>query len=309
MQKTIQITVGPEKTDELVDLLSQQDGLIGLQVQRGISLYPPGDSVTAVVSTPTMSRVMRLLQEREIGSSSDSSILTSDLASVISPAVRETMGTEPSDLSWEEIETEMAKESNMTPNALLLMAIAGGVAAAGIATNALHLVVGAMVIAPGFEPVTRVSLGVVTGGAAWRHGLLHLAKGYAALIAGAVLVSLLLLASGTSLGGESTYLPAGELVSYWTNITLPGLLVSALAGAAGALLIATDRSVLTAGVLITLALIPSAALIGMMLVMWDLPLLGGAALRWLIDAALVAITAFPVFVWHGARLERRASME
>ncbi|HEV2148362.1 MAG TPA: DUF389 domain-containing protein [Longimicrobiaceae bacterium] len=308
MQKTIQVTVPPEQTDEIVALLRKQDGLIGLQLQRGISLHPPGDTVTAVVSTPTLNRVLRLLQERRIGSGDDSSIVTSEPASVISPPVRATMSTEPSDQSWEEIETEMAKESNMTPNALLLMGIAGGIAAAGIATDTLHLVVGAMIVAPGFEPITRVSFGIVTRNTRWRHALLHAVQGYAVLVAGAVAASLLLLAFGVTVSGESTYLAAGELLSYWSSVSPAGVLVSALAGAAGAILIASGRSVLTAGVLVSLALIPSATLMGMALVGWDLSLLGRAGLRWLVDVVLVGVMAFPVFAWHSTRLDRRTSM-
>lgn len=67
-------------------------------------------------------------------------------------------------------------------------------------------------------------------------------------------------------------------------------------------------AVLTAGVLVSLALIPTATLIGMGLVAWDVQVVGRAALRWLIDLALVALMAVPVLVWHGSRVGRRTSM-
>lgn len=308
MQKRVEVTVSPDRTDELIGLIQELDGVTGLQVERGISLRPPGDSVTAVLSSRSLHRLMRELHERRIGFSDGSSISTSDLASVITPKSREGIGRETSDLSWEEIEVEMGKESNMTSNALLLMATSGAVTAAGIATSTLHLVLGAMIIAPGFEPISRIALGVVTRGEAWYRGVKDVLKGYAALVAGAVLASLLLLLSGKPLGGESTYLAPGALVSYWTTITAPGVLVSALAGAAGAILIASGRSVLTAGVLVTLALVPTATLVGMTLVAGDFPLLGRSLLRWLIDVALVAGMGIPVFLRHGSRLERRRSM-
>jgi len=40
----------------------------------------------------------------------------------------------------------------------------------------------------------------------------------------------------------------GDLVSYWTGITVPSLLVTLVAGVAGGVLVATNRAVLTAGV-------------------------------------------------------------
>ncbi|MBM3492617.1 MAG: hypothetical protein FJX68_19690 [Alphaproteobacteria bacterium] len=48
------------------------------------------------------------------------------------------------------MELVIGKNSNMTGNALLVMLAAGVLAAIGIATNALHIVIGAMLIAPGY---------------------------------------------------------------------------------------------------------------------------------------------------------------
>lgn len=309
MQKKVEITVPSGRTDELIDRIRDLDGLIGLRVSRDTSLQPSGDVISAVLSNRALHALMRVLDDRRIGHDPDSSATTTQVASVMSPQVAEGIGSETSDLTWEEIELEMAKESNMTANALLLMMIGGAIAAVGIVNSTLHLVIGAMIVSPGFEPITRISLGVVTRTNAWRRGLLDVAKGYTALVIGAVVATLALYLLGKSPPvEEGSYLASGALVSYWTTITGAGLFVSVLAGAAGAILLKSDRSVLTVGVLIALALVPSATLVGVGVVTAEMELVGRALLRWALDVALVAAGALPVFVWHARRVGRRSGI-
>lgn len=171
----------------------------------------------------------------------------------------------------------------------------------------MHLVIGAMVVAPGFEPLTRMALGIVAGscGAA-RRGVIDTARGYAALILGAAAAGLVLRAAGeASPGGDSSYLQPETLISYWTHPTLQSLLVSAAASVAGAVLIAAHRTVLTAGVMIALALVPSATIIGMAVVWARMDLVARGAGRWLIEMALVVVLSAVVLLWKRLRGHRR----
>jgi uncharacterized membrane protein len=207
------------------------------------------------------------------------------------------------------METVIAKESNMTVNALIVMAISGVLAAIGLSTNALHLVIAAMVIAPGFEPISRIALGAVSGSRAWQRGLSHTIQGYATLFIGAAATTLVLRALGKApLEGEASYLSEGVLISYWTSITVSSLIVTAAASIAGAVLIVANRSVLTAGVMIALALVPAATITSMALVMGDLGLSGQGLLRWVIEVGFVAIFSLLVFAWKHARVQRRKMM-
>ncbi|GAB7046649.1 hypothetical protein JCM9534A_17750 [Catenuloplanes indicus JCM 9534] len=122
-------------------------------------------------------------------------------------------------------------------------------------------------------------------------------KGYAVLVPAAALTALLLQTLGTDpLGGSGGYLPSGILVDYWDDLSWTATLVTVVAGVAGALLIAANRAVLTAGVMIALALVPTAALVGVGLVTGDLDLATRAGLRWLHDAGIVLITATAVLM-------------
>ncbi len=306
MARQLQIAIPSDETNLLLEDLQRLEGIIGLSVQRGVSIKPPGDIVTAEVSSRSLSALMRLLDERKIGQSPNSSITTSEPTGLISTSSTEMITHDTSEALWEEMELILTKESNMTAGMHGVMAISGFVAAVGIVTGVPHLVIGAMVIAPGFEPLIRITLGVVTQSRAWIRGLRFTAQGYVALLLGAALAALVMRATGISLlSEEGYYADPHVLVSYWTSLTVPSLLVSSVASVAGTIFVASNRSVLTAGVMIALALIPSATMVSIALVAASWSVAGQALLRWAVDAALVLIFSALVFMWKRYRLHRR----
>lgn len=308
MPRIVQFTVPAHDTDAFVEHI-QQIEIISLRIQRGISIQPPGDVVTIEAVNRVLPEIMRLCARHGIGSREGTSIVTSEPKSVVSAPHARPITHDLSESPWEEIESELAKESNATANALVVMAAAGAIAVLGIATDALHLVVGAMIIAPGFEPISRVAHGFASRSRTWRHGLLDTGRAYAALLAGAAAASLILQGLDRNpLSGSASYLPQSALLSYWLTISIPSLLVAAVAGVAGALLIATNRSVLTAGVMVALSLVPSAAMVGMGLAGGNMAVAGTAFLRWTIEVGLVFSLSLVVFVWKYARVHRRAMM-
>jgi hypothetical protein len=309
MQRRVEVTVPPERTDELLTEIRKVDGILGLRVERGVSEHPKGDLVSVETLTRAHIELMALLESRGIARDSSSSISVTETKAVISPTVEKNLGREASTSSWEQMEAEIAKESNMTGNAMLIMGISGAIAAAGLITGALHIVVAAMVIAPGFEPIIRIPLGLANGSRAWQRGLKDLLLGYASLIAGAALLCIVAYPSYEPiLSGGSAYHTVESLVSYWTTWTLTGMAIAVVGGMAGALLVAANRAVLTVGVLIALVLIPSAAMVGVALVAGDLSLAGRAFLRWATEVGIVFISSGLVWVWQRTRVQRRPSM-
>ena len=163
-----------------------------------------------------------------------------------------------------------------------------------------------MVISPGFVPITRMALGIITKSGALKRGFYDTLKGYLALMAGAAATMLVYrIVAELSIKGKASYLEAGELTSYWTTITYSSVAASAAAGIAGGFLIATNRSVLTGGVMIALALIPSACLAAMALVVGEFSMSLDAFLRWLIDVGLVLAMSYGVFVWKRKKVYKR----
>lgn len=308
MPRTVEIAVPSEQTDQLLKALDSREEVLGLRLQRGTSLQPPGDIITISTTNRSMQRLVRLLDEHGIGSDPGTSMATSEPVSLIVPSATERLAHDTSEATWEEIESVAAKESNTTANALIVMAISGVLAAIGLATNALHLVLGAMLIAPGFEPIVRFSMGVVARNMGWRRGLMQTAQAYGALLLGATITAAVLRLLGTPpLGQEESYLPSLVLVNYWTSFTATTFIVSAMAGVAGALLVASNRAVLTGGVMVALALVPGATLIASGLIGGDVDIAGRGALRWVLDVVMVVITSLLVFKWKQARTYRRRS--
>ncbi len=133
-----------------------------------------------------------------------------------------------------------------------------------------------MVIAPGFEPLVRISLGLINQSRSWRDGLWDTLRAYAAMGAGAALAAgLIKVFEGAVLNaGMGSYLPPGSLITYWSTTSWSGVAVAVVAGAGGALLVTLNRAVLTAGVMIALALVPSWSLAVAALVAGDVGLAG-----------------------------------
>jgi uncharacterized membrane protein len=265
--RRVEISVDTESAQRLVLRISEAAGVIGLQVQRGSSRIPPGDVIIVDITNRGLPDLVRLLAEEGVGQTASASWSTSEPVSMVSSTSADDIARDSSEAIWEEMDSVIAKNSNMTVNATLIMVIAGVIATIGIATNALHIVLGAMLIAPGFQPIVRIAL-----------------------------------------GSEASYLPAGVLISYWTSITAPGLVVTATAGAAGAILIATDRAVLTAGVMVALALVPGAAVAGLATASGDLGLAASGALRWLLEVVIVLAASTIVLSWKKASVHRRTTL-
>lgn len=113
------------------------------------------------------------------------------------------------------------------------------------------------------------------------------------------------LAGYTQLGAASSYLGPHAPISYWAGRSASGLTMDLIGGVAAAVFVSTGRSILAAGVMIGLSLIPSAASIGMGIGGLDFGLVETSAVNWVIKAALVLLGSVVVFEWKRRSLQRR----
>lgn len=309
MSRHVQISLAPHLTQQFISEIEPIEGVTGISLHKGVSLKPKGDMITVELTNPALLELMRRLEARGLGKKPDSSIVTSQLLSSVSSPDARQLTREASDATWEEMESSLLKESNTNRNTLFLMFAAGMIAAIGVSTNTLHVVIGAMLIAPGFEPITRIGLGLVTGSQASHRGAHDLLRLYIALMLGAAVATLMFMAMGKApLSSDSSYLRQGALLTYWTSITLPSTVVTAMSATAGAILVATNRSVLTAGVMTGLSLVPAMTITVMALMVGDWAAGGSAALRWLIDCVLVLVLSVLVFGWKRHSVQKRPKM-
>jgi hypothetical protein len=309
MSRHVQISLAAHLTEQFIREIEPIEGVTGIGLHKGVSIRPKGDMITVELTNPALLELMRRLEARGLGKSADSSIVTGQLLSSVSSPDARQLTREPSDATWEEMESSLLKESNTNRNTLFLMFAAGVMAAIGVSTNTLHVVIGAMLIAPGFEPITRIGLGLVTGSQASKRGAHDLLRLYLALMLGAAVTTLMFLAAGKPpLSSEPGYLGDSALLSYWTSLTLTSTVVTAMSAIAGAILVATNRSVLTAGVMTGLALIPAMTIAVMALIVGEWAVCGLAIVRWLIDCLLVLLLSVLVFVWKRHSVQGRPNM-
>ncbi|WP_029009325.1 DUF389 domain-containing protein [Azospirillum halopraeferens] len=285
MSRVIRAVMTGEQRADLLDGLKGVNGIAGISVLPGASLSPPGDIVTVQVSNDAARAVLARLGEA--GVLCHGSVTLSEPTALIAPADREAIDRESNEAAWEEIAAQLRRDTNVGPNFLVLMAAAGATAAIGIVEGTVHIVVGAMLLAPGFEPILRIAFGALTGGPGTGpvSGLRSMIAGYAVLAAGAAAAALLLKALGRVPDGGLSDLP---LVGYWTQVGAPGVIVAVIASVAGVAILASRRTVFAAGVMVALALVPGITIAGMGLVLGEPGIAARGLLRWAADAACVA---------------------
>lgn len=306
MPRTVELSVPPKHTDSIISEIKKWDGLIGMRLQKNGSIQPEGDVLSMELTDASLSEFMLFMDKKGFLNDPSVSITTSHPLSIVSKSASSKTYSDVNEATWEEMVSILSKQSNMTISNMVVMFISGCLAVIGIVTNALHLVIGAMVIAPGFEPIVRIPLGFISKSINWKNGIGDTAKGYISLIAGAAVTTIVLeLLGKNTVSGESSYLSSGVLISYWTSVTVPSILVTVVASIAGGIIIATHRSVLTAGVMIALALIPAAAILAIGVVTGDADVALGGLRRWLIEVGIVALFSAAVFMWKKGSVQKR----
>lgn len=279
-------------------------GVVGLAHHRGVSVEPDGDLVTIHTTNDGMRPVVDVLLDLDVHHAG--SVITTEPRSLLSSDYQHVIDRESNETVWDEMAFLLRQDTNLASNYLALMALAGAVAAVGLWTDTLHMVIGAMVIAPAFEPLVRIPFGVIAGPRELtRRGLLSTVVGYVMIALGGLLAVLVLQVIDPR---ASSALASRTWVTFWSTPTATGLLASTFAAAAGAVVITGQRSVLTTGVMIALALIPSMSIVGMALAVGDVGLMGRGLVRWLLDVALVLVVSTLVLGLKQAFLHRRKAM-
>ena len=307
MHTEIEMIMHPSYTDELIDGLEQMEEVISLSVVREASIKPPGDVFTVHVLNRGADQVLSLADEaRKQG---QISVSTAELTSIIDPEHEQKVANDIDEALWEEVETELRHQGKLTMNYVALMALGGAVAATGLvvesASQAISFVA-ASIIAPGFEPLAAIPIGLALR--RWSvlgKGLQSVGGGYLALILSAALTYLVLHATGVVVAEE--FVSNTEV----RNLAEPGLremLVSGCGAVAGMVMVLSLRRYLIPGALIALIVIEAAAMIGVALAAGEPGLMLEGAKRFGLDVLLIVVGGAPVVLLKQAIVHRRAPM-
>lgn len=300
MSRRIQLSTTPELSARILGRLEGMAGIASVSLQAGASVHPPGDVLTIDATNEAARAILKLLDE--LDAFEGGCVTLGEPTAVIAPRHHAVLSRQGNEAAWEDVAEQLRRDTNVTVNYLLLMTVAGAIACFGVVAGTLHIVVGAMLIAPGFEPVLRIAFGALGRRHGAREGLRSVVAGYLALAAGAAAaLPLALLLEGRT----AEELPELHWAAYWSSLQASGVVVSLFAGAAGATIMSGRLTVFATGVMVALALVPSMALVGMGLASGNLALALGGLLRWGTEVCCVLVAGGAVLALKRRILHHR----
>jgi hypothetical protein len=308
MHKELILTGDPKVLGDIGHAVAAMEHVIGVSHHPGASIKPAGDVLVVHTLNRGADEVLRLASAAT--RTGQVEIVIASANAFIAPMHATIIGNDIDESLWEEMEAGLRNHGRISPNYLVLMALGGVIASIGLFLSPVEQatsVVAASIIAPGFEPLAKISQGIALGRGrtALRGGVAALV-GYATLIAAAALTILILGRVGQAAPERLHMQPLLEAL---TTFGAAPLVTSACAAIAGVMMVVSLRDIYVVGPLIALVLIPGAALVGAALAIGD----GALALRALgrvgADAALVVVLGVGIFIWKQRHIHHRAPLE
>lgn len=297
MARQLSVNIPEKYTQEIISNIRDKEGLLSLSIQKNASIKPAGDILMMQITNSKLIEFIHILEKYNLGKKGGISLSTSEPDSIITNEHDYRIEQDGHEAIWEEVEMVISKDSNMTPNILIMMAMAGAITTTGLATSTIHIVIGGMLVAPGFMPIMRITLGLANKNNYWYIGITDTLKGYLSLMIGAVLATLLLRWAGIDPLSplQEYYQLHNTLIDYWTTVNFSTIITSAAGTIVGILMLITKRTIFTSGVMIALALIPAASLIAISLISGEFELAGKAGFRLAVDFIIILGISFIFF--------------
>ena len=266
----LRIVVPSYQAEHVLDLLNHISSVTNLIFLERAAHRPEGDVILCDVAREDASVIISDLKELNVHH--DGSIAIEDIDSHVSDVAKraaESAGGMPTDaVVWEEVEARTSENIELSASFLAFMALAMLIAAVGILTDQLILIIGAMVVGPEFGPIAGLSVAAV-------HRRIDFAKrSFAALAVGfPVGITLTFLFTlgldGLNLIPDDFSQEGHPFTDFISNPDEFSFIVAFLAGMAGILSLTSAKSGALVGVLISVTTIPAAANIGVAAALGD----------------------------------------
>jgi uncharacterized hydrophobic protein (TIGR00271 family) len=289
--------------DDVVRALEQAPGVGALGRVSGASVRPPGDIITATVARTSADAILDLLSG--LGLAQDGSIELSPIAALRSStdleAVNEVTRDDADAVVWDEVVGQAYESSALTWGYFAFITMATIIAAIAILLDSQVLVIGAMVLGPEFGAVAALGIALVMRRP---HLLVRAARTLLIGFATAIAITTALTAMGRLSGLVTESMATGPrpFTQFIYEPNIWSLFVAVVAGVAGVLALATDRSTSLTGVFISVTTIPAAGNIAVALPFGNWAEVTGSALQLAINICGMAIAG-----WLTLVILRRAS--
>lgn len=312
----LRIVSPPSLTAAVRAVLESQAGVANLALLPGSVIRPPGDLILCEVADEVASYVLQSLSH--FGLEEHGGITMNRIDYALSRSAREAEAEAPGSAAnavvWEAVEMLTSESGSLTASFVAFIVIASLIAAAGLLSDSLILIIGAMVVSPEFGPLAGVSIAL--NQARWPLALrsaLALCIGFGAAVLVALIAGLIL--KPTDVAPDVLHGQGSQATVF---ISTPGtwsVLVAICAAVAGILSFVTSKSGALVGVLISVTTLPAATNMGLAVAYADGgEFWGSAANLGLNLASIVAAGAITlrVLLWASqrnfARFRRAASL-
>lgn len=259
----LRVVSPPDRTEALLTVLQSVPHLVNLVVLPGAGRQPEGDLLMLDVPNESANQVIALLRAR--GADRVGSITIERSGTMLSSSGRSAVARAPGSPSetvvWSEVEARSRDDSELTVSFVVMLVLATLIAAVGILSDSLILVIGAMVIGPEYGPLVGVAVGVFSGD--HRHALTAARTLIVGFVAG-ILITLAFAAVANGLATTPAAYEAGvrPLTEFISHPDGWSVVVALLAGVAGTMSLTQARPSALVGVFISVTTIPAAANVG-----------------------------------------------
>ena len=269
----LRVTCPPERTDRIVHLLLSEAGATELSVVTSASRVTGGDLILADVPRAVVDEILDRIAEVHEHPGLHIAVQASER--LVPP--QDDHGADEEAVIWAQVVQDVHETGRLSWINVLLIVVAGCIAAIGIIQDQLLLIVGAMALSPDYFPVADTCLSVVRRD--WRRAGMALGTllvSFSAAIVGAWVLTELL--GRTGIVSEATA-PPQELTLFISKPDALSLVVALFAGVAGALAITLADARGLVGVFVSITTIPAAANMGVAIASRDWSEFGGAAVQ------------------------------
>ena len=255
----LRLTTPADLSAAVCEVLAAQECVTNLTFQAGAVLRPEGDLLECDVAREETEDVLRRLEELGVDERGGI-VVTSPASTPFREARRleEAAPGHPDDaVIWESVEAHAHAGAVPTLSYLLFLLLAVILAAIAVVNDSAILVVGAMVVGPEFAVIAAASAGI----ALRRWGLLLrsvrlFVLSFAFAVGAAALLALLASVMGVLDAGDVTR-PRPNTDFIW-HPDRWSFIVALVAGAAGALALAIEKTSTMVGVFISVTTVPAA---------------------------------------------------
>lgn len=277
--------------DRVRDLLVGSEWVTNVTVHAGACLDPPGDLVECDVAREKAGVLLNRLNQA--GLAEHGGIVIS--APTSTPFARATRiealapGHPDDAVLWESVQGKAEDGAQPTVSFLVFLVLAVLLAAVAVITDSAILVVGAMVVGPEFSAIAAASVGVVfTQWGLVGRSLRLLVLSFAFAVGVVALLALVGRLTGT-INHEMITRPRPNTDFIW-HPDRWSIVVALVAGAAGVLALAIEKTATMVGVFISVTTVPAAGNLALGIALWETGEIVGALTQLGINVACMIVS-------------------